>query len=392
MTANNTTNPILRDPAEQAVSPLELLFDLVFVLGVAQLTRHLVARPTWRGAAETLVLYLPIYAVWFYTSWAATLYSLSHPRARRMMIAVMIAGLFLNASLTRAFAEAAWVFVVSLLIIQIGRTAWMLTTHLDPTNHNHFRRTLAWLAATAPLWIAGAALGAQLRLVLWGAAAAIDLAGTWLAHPVPHRRLRSERLEFGGEHLMERCRLFLLIALGETVVTPGTALASAPIRAASLLSGTLAIAATLCLWWLYFRAEPIALRHVSSTEDRVYASRMAGNGLLVLIAGLIALAAGNALVIDHPTRDSSLALALLLFGGPALFLLTQAWYLRLVFGATPRSHLFAIAALAAVTAGTLPAPALVAGIGVVAVLAALVAVEHLKTTDQAHSDRSPTSP
>ena len=80
--------------SEQEVSPLELLFDLVFVLGVSQLTRHLVARPTWRGATETLVLYLPMFAVWFYTSWAATLYSLRHPRARRMMIAVMIADLF----------------------------------------------------------------------------------------------------------------------------------------------------------------------------------------------------------------------------------------------------------------------------------------------------------
>jgi low temperature requirement protein LtrA len=70
---------ILRDPVEQDASPLELLFDLVFILGVAQLTRHLVARPTWRGAAETFVLYLPMFAVWAYTSWAATLYSLSHP-------------------------------------------------------------------------------------------------------------------------------------------------------------------------------------------------------------------------------------------------------------------------------------------------------------------------
>lgn len=205
------------------MSPLELLFDLVFVLGVAELTRHLVPRLTLRGAAETLVLYLPMFAVWFYTSWAATLYSPGHPRARRMIIAVMVAGLFLNASLTRAFADAAWVFVVSLLVIQVSRTAWMLTTHLDPVNHDHFRRTLAWLVATAPLWIAGAAVGAHVRLLVWGVAAAIDLAGMWLAHPVPHRRLRSERLAFGSEHLMERCRLFLLIALGETVVTPGTA-------------------------------------------------------------------------------------------------------------------------------------------------------------------------
>ena len=78
---DETANPILRDPAEQEVSPLELLFDLVFVLGVSQLTRHLVTKPTWRGAAETLVLYLPMFAVWMYTSWAATIYSLGHPRA-----------------------------------------------------------------------------------------------------------------------------------------------------------------------------------------------------------------------------------------------------------------------------------------------------------------------
>lgn len=379
---NNPPNPMLRQPAEQEVSPLELLFDLVFVLGISQLTRHLVARPTWRGAAETLVLYLPVFAVWFYTSWAATLYSLSHPRTRRMMVAVMVASLFLNASLTRAFVDAEWVLVTSLLAIQLGRTAWMLTTGLDPINHDHFRRTLMWLAATAPLWIVGALLGAHARVAVWGAAAVIDVIGTWLAHPAPHRRLRSERLEFGGEHLMERCRLFLLIALGETVVTPGAALPGAPIRATSLVSGMLALLGTLCLWWLYFRAEPIALGHVSSTEDPLYASRMAANGLLFLIAGLIALAAGNALVIHHPQEDSTLALALLQFGGPTLFLLTQAWYFRLVSGTTPHSHLLAIAALAAVTAATLPAPALVTAAAVLAVLSALVAVEHLKNSDQ----------
>jgi low temperature requirement protein LtrA len=198
----SSANPILRDPADQEVSPLELLFDLVFVLGVSQLTRHLGSRPSWRGAAETLVLYLPMFAVWMYTSWAATLYSLSHPRARRMVIAVMAAGLFMNASLTRAFDDAAWVFVGPFLGIQLGRTAWMLTTGLDPVNRDHFVRTLVWLAATAPLWIVGAAVSAELRLVVWGVAAAIDLAGVWLAHPLLHRRLRSEQLQFGGGHLM----------------------------------------------------------------------------------------------------------------------------------------------------------------------------------------------
>jgi low temperature requirement protein LtrA len=67
-----TAPAVLRSPVEQEVLPLELLFDVVFVLGVSQLTQHLVTRPTWRGAAESFVLYLPMFAVWAYASWAAT--------------------------------------------------------------------------------------------------------------------------------------------------------------------------------------------------------------------------------------------------------------------------------------------------------------------------------
>jgi low temperature requirement protein LtrA len=168
-----------------------------------------------------------------------------------------------------------------------------------------------------------------------------------------------------------------LIALGETVVTPGTALTAAPIRVATLASGSLALAGTLCLWWLYFRAEPLALGHVASTGDRVYASRMGVNGLLFMIAGLIALAAGNALVNDHPSRETTLALALMLFGGPAVFLAARLWYQWLVFGTASRTQLATIGLLAATTAvaRTAPAPALVAALAVVVLLAGLVVLE-----------------
>ena len=97
------------------------------------------------------------------------------------------------------------------------------------------------------------------------------------------------------------------------------------------MSGTLALAVTLCLWWLYFRGELIAQRHVAATEDRIYAVRIGANGLLLMIAGLIVLAAGNALVVDRPSREASLALVLMLFGGPAVFLVARIWYQRRVF-------------------------------------------------------------
>jgi low temperature requirement protein LtrA len=211
-----------------------------------------------------------------------------------------------------------------------------------------------------------------------GLAAAIDLCGVLLAHPLFGRRLYSERVEFGGEHLPERFRLFLLIALGETIVTPGAALAHAPIQVDTLASGTLALAATLCLWWLYFRGEPIAHSHVAGAEDRIHAIRMGANGLPLMIAGLIVLAAGNAVVIDEPPRDASLALVLMLFGGPAVFLVARAWYQWLVLGTAPLAQLVTIGALTATgAAAARTASALLAALALVSVLASLVTLEHL---------------
>jgi low temperature requirement protein LtrA len=253
----------------------------------------------------------------------------------------------------------------------------MLTTGLEPTNQDHYTRALVWRAATAPLWAAGAALGPDGRLAFWAAAAATDLLGNAMAHPLPRRRLRSEDVAFGGEHLLERCRLFLLIALGETVLTPGSALVNTPLNATTLLSGTLAIASTLCLWWLYFRAEPIALKHVTGTRDTMYASRMAANGVMLTVAGLIVLAAGNALVIYDPSATASTATAstatvVMLFGGPILFLLAHVWYLRKVYGIVALGQLATIGALAAMGGVGLLLPAVIASLAVVVVLAGLV--------------------
>ena len=146
-------------------------------------------------------------------------------------------------------------------------------------------------------------------------------------------------------------------------------MASAPIRVTTLVSGLVALAGTLCLWWLYFRGEPIARAHAARTQDRVYAGSMGVNGLLFMIAGLIALAAGNAIVIDHPSREATLAVVLMLFGDPAVFLAAQAWYQWRVVGLAPPMQLLTIGVIAAAgAAGVRTVPALVAALGVIAIL------------------------
>lgn len=82
------------------VTPLELFFDLVFVFGVSQLSRHLLTYLSWRGAAETLVMLLAIFAVWFTTSWSATMIRADRSRTRWLVLGVMLLGLFMNAAVT----------------------------------------------------------------------------------------------------------------------------------------------------------------------------------------------------------------------------------------------------------------------------------------------------
>lgn len=374
--ATNHPSPERASGDKYEVTPLELFFDLVFVFGVSQLSHHWLEHMTWRGAAEASVLLLPVLAVWSYTSWAATLIPADRSATLWMMLSVMAFGLFMNASLTKAFTDSGWLFVVPLLVTQLGRTLWTIANAPAAIYREHFVRVLLWFLATSPVWIAGAAASDERRLWYWALAAAVDLLGTWLAHPIPRRRLHSEEVDFAGGHMLERCRLFLIIALGETVLTTGTAIAAVPMTTTTVLTGTAALTGTVALWALYFgRSEPLAIHHVETTRNPIRASRFAMNGLTAMVAGLIAVAVGNEHAITHPYEQTSLALSASAYGGPVLFLLAQAWYLRTVPRVSSRLQVVGSGALVVLGFAALAAPAYVALIGAAVALSALALVE-----------------
>jgi low temperature requirement protein LtrA len=343
------------------VTPLELFFDLVFVFAVSQLSHHLLAHLSWWGVAETLVLLRAVYAVWYSTSWAATMIPADQPRTKGMVLVVTLLGLFMNAAVTRAFTTSGWAFVIPLLLIQLGRTVWTLVNAPDAVFRDHFFRTLLWFIATSPLWIAGAAADGESRLLWWALGAGIDLVGAWLAHPIPGRRLHSENLAFDAGHMLERCRLFLVIALGETVFATGTAIAAVPATLMTFVTGTAALAGAVALWALSFgRPRRLTEEHLEETRDPVRASRHAVNGLMGMVAGLIAMAVANEQVIAHPLGHASTALRLLLFGGPILYLLAESWYLWTVPGVFSRLRLIGSAGLVVVGAAAASQPPFVA--------------------------------
>jgi low temperature requirement protein LtrA len=209
-----------------------------------------------------------------------------------------------------------------------------------------------------------------------GAGAGIDQIGRWLAHPIPGRRLHSENVEFDADHMLERCRLFLLIALGETVFTTGTAIAAASLTPMTLITGASALAGTVALWALSFgRSHRLIMRHVEETSDPIRASRHAVNALTIMVAGLIAVAVANQEVIGRPQGQTSIALSLLLGRGPILFLAAQGWYLWAVPNIRSQLHMIGGVALLLVGFATLTVPPYIAlllvgaGVSTLAILA-----------------------
>ncbi|MDG4798104.1 low temperature requirement protein A [Micromonospora sp. WMMD1082] len=360
---------LARDPRRYEVTPVELFFDLVYVFAFIQLSRRLLEHLDWTGLATTVVLYFAVFWTWGYTVWAVSLTDTRKAPVRWMLLVSMLFGLFMNASIAAAFEEAGWWFVGAYLPALIGRTIWLLTVNLQPALHAHFQRVLVWQLASAPLWIAGAAAGPETRLLLWACGVGIDLAGTLTAHPLPGRWLHSAGIAFAAPHMFERCRLFFLIALGETVLTTGWAIADAPVQPITLLTGTVALAGTVAIWWAYFRrSEAAARRQAEQDADPTRASRYATNGLMLMVAGLISIAVGDELVIAHPTEQTTVATNAALYAGPALFLTAQLWFARSVARELPPSRLVGLIALAIVGTATLRAPSFVAGIGSTAVL------------------------
>ncbi|WP_030438289.1 low temperature requirement protein A [Actinoplanes subtropicus] len=364
-----------RDRVRRDVAPLELFFDLVYVFAIGQLSHLLLGHPTWTGAAQVLVLYLAVFAAWAYTTWAVTLVPAEDPRSRRMLLTVMLLGLFMNAAIPRAFDDAGWVFVATFLLIHLGRAAWLLTVGLDRVNQEHFVRVLVWFVAAAPLWLIGAATGGNTRLAWWAGAALIELVGTWTAHPLPGRRLDSRQVAFAGGHLLERGRLFMIIAFGEAVMTTGAALTAAPYEPMTLLTADVALAGTVALFWLFFSRSERVVHHYERTEDPIRAGRSGVYSLMVSVAGMIAAAAGDERVIAHPVEHAGITTNLLLFGGPALFLGAQTWHAAILLNDLRRSRLVALFALVVGCAVTLAVSAYVAAVVAAAIVVGLAAFE-----------------
>jgi low temperature requirement protein LtrA len=340
----------------RAVTPLELFFDLVYVFTVSQLAHNLFEHVDARGMVETVVLTLAVMYAWFMTVWTSNWLDGDRRPVQLLLLGLMFASLLMSTSVSEAFGDRAGLFAIGYLSIQIGRTAFAVWAFRGHRLHMHFVNALAWEIGTAPLWIAGIAVDGDARLAVWAVAVLVTYAGVIAGHPLPGRQSPfSSDSQIYAEHLLERFRLFFLIALGETVLTIGNAFAGQPLKADRLLVLAIAFAGTVALWWCYFhRSEDIGMKAAEGAAD---ATRIVGLGnytLILMVIGIVAIAVGDELAIVNPHDPNTLNTAVLIFGGPAIFLLAQLGYMRRAAGRVPRSRLLACLALVVLAVATAP--------------------------------------
>src|SRR3954467_7081175 len=106
------TRPGLRRAAggEQRATTLELFYDLVFVFAVTQVSHHLLADLTWRGAGQSLLLLLVVRWSWSYTAWVASELVPESPVVRLLMIALRLASRLMAAAIPQTFGTEAGFF------------------------------------------------------------------------------------------------------------------------------------------------------------------------------------------------------------------------------------------------------------------------------------------
>jgi low temperature requirement protein LtrA len=363
------------DGATQPTTTVELFFDLVFVFAVTQLSHLILDHLTLGGVASAAFLLLVVWWAWINTTWMVNWFDPGSPAVRAVLTGVMLASLLMAASLPEALDEHGMLFAASYAVLQVGRNAAAASLLArDHRLRNVFERLLVWSALAGVLWLAGAALDSDQRLLLWIPALAVDLGAPFAGYWLPGRgRASTTDYDVEGGHFAERCQLFIIIALGESIVVTGATAADAGLTTTATLGLVVAFLETAALWWLYFgAAEERSRAAMSASDDPGRLARDAYTFLhLPIVAGIIATAVGAKLLIAEPSEaPHGVGLAMML-GGPALFLVGENLFQRKLTSTTNAKRL-AVAGLLILfvpLAGQVSALAL--GVVVTTLLAAL---------------------
>jgi low temperature requirement protein LtrA len=342
-----------RDGHEGAkVEMVELFFDLIFVFAVTQLSHTLLKNLTLQGAVQVGLLLVAIWWVWVYTSWVTNWLNPERLPVRSSIFVMMLAGLVVSASIPEAFGKRGLLFASAFVFMHVGRNLFMLwavrgTPGVMVVN---FQRILSWFCLSGVCWIVGGLQEGDARYAWWFAALAIDLIGPWTYFWVPGLgRSNIADWDIEGGHIAERCALFVIIALGESLLVTGATFAEMEWNRTTWIAAMVSVVGSILMWWVYFDtgAERAThrIRKASAPGRQARSAYTYVHALIV--AGIIVCAVADELVLAHPYHGTNPAIVTILVG-PACYLVGTSIFKWITNDrwSPPLSHLAGLALLA----------------------------------------------
>lgn len=334
------------------VTYVELFFDLVFVFAVTQVSHTLLAHFTPHGVLEVTLLFFAVWWAWVFTSWVTNWLDPERTPVRLMLFALMLAGLVLSTSIPKAFETRALAFALAYVSMQVGRslfTLWSIPDHERGLKLN-FVRISIWLAFTGGLWISGALIGGTSQIVFWALALMIEYSSPIARFWTPGLGATSvSDWSVEGGHMAERCALFIIIALGESILVTGATFAGLSWTPDIIAAFAFSFLGSIAMWWIYFhRGADAGAERISRSKDPGRLARLAYTYLhLPIVAGIVVAAVGDEVVLIHPHGHADAKAVFGLVGGPLIFLVGTLFFKQTIHGRLQLSHLVGLAALIA---------------------------------------------
>jgi low temperature requirement protein LtrA len=302
----------------ERVTPLELFFDLVFVLAITQCTALMADHPTWEGLVQGLLVLGVVWWAWVGYAWLTSVIDPEEGAVRLVIFIAMAALLVAALCIPEAFGSLGLAFALALGVFRVSHIAlFMLASPDDP----ELRRSVVGLAVSTAIAVTLLALASAFDGVaqgaLWALAIFLDMAGPYF--------FGSKGWKIVPGHFAERHGLIVIIALGESIVAVG-------IGAAGVLDFPMGVVAVLgiglaaALWWTYFDVVAlISARRLSEAEPGKVQNELARDSYsyihLLLIAGIVLVAFGLKSTISHAEEHLHDVEVFALYGGVALFLI-----------------------------------------------------------------------
>ena len=264
---------------QETVKPLELYFDLVFVLGFTQCTALMAHEGSWTGIGQGMLVLGLLWWSWTAYAWLTSVVDPEEGSVRIAVFAAIAALLVAALCVPEAFGDRALLFVVAYGAVRLGHIAlYLLASRTDAG----LRRSVVMLAISTAssigLLVAGALIEGSAQELLWAAALVLDMGGPAVFG------LRGWRLVPG--HFAERHNLVIILALGESIVVLGLG-AELDLTAGVITAAVLGVSLASAIWWTYFDVVAlVTARRLVLTPEGVDRNRLARNSYSYLHVGV----------------------------------------------------------------------------------------------------------